>query len=494
MNWRRRELIPYTAVVGMELSWLYALISIMGRISEWSLSPFYLYPVYFLALGFGLLVNRLKWWRGPARLLSILPCLVATQLTLKVLLFRGVGFNNPAWLYAIPRALPFLPGTFKPELVVFTGSLILWWLGTRLARSKVDFSLSVSEFQFGLIIMLVLFFVISQLNQEAGYGVPVAISFVAFALMGISVSHAESGTSWLRSRMRSYWLTVLVITIIVVIVLGLALAFFVTPDVLRAAFAPVRWVWAQVCFVGRAIGNWMVEHLTMKEIPLPTDMVAEPVPPSSQEELPIWEYFGWSIRLRDILRFIMMIFFILVFSLTIWRLSSLFLNMLRSRMTVTAGADVEHLDGAFEEDVLNFFKRIWLRLLEFLHLRRPASSSAITLSGIPEIDAVRGTYRDLTRWAGARGLPRFSFQTPFEYLYALEDAIPEAQQDLRFITSQYIGSRYGLVIPGEGELSKLKNSWQRVKHSPVKKESARLTKAKKASLKDGLNKTTGDNA
>jgi len=70
--------------------------------------------------------------------------------------------------------------------------------GTRLSRNKVDFALSVSEFQFGLIIILTLFFVVSQLEQPAGYTVPVAISFVAFALLGyrfltLSPERAGSG-------------------------------------------------------------------------------------------------------------------------------------------------------------------------------------------------------------------------------------------------------------------------------------------------------------
>jgi len=41
MNWRRRELIPLAAIIGMELSWLYVLLSIAGRISGWNLLHFF---------------------------------------------------------------------------------------------------------------------------------------------------------------------------------------------------------------------------------------------------------------------------------------------------------------------------------------------------------------------------------------------------------------------------------------------------------------------
>jgi hypothetical protein len=61
-------------------------------------------------------------------------------------------------------------------------------------------------------------------------------------------------------------------------------------------------------------------------------------------------------------------------------------------------------------------------------------------------------------------------QTPFEYCYTLVDLLPEAQEDLDFITQQYVTARYGTSLPTEDELHQLRQSLQNIKQNRLKRE------------------------
>jgi len=81
---------------------------------------------------------------------------------------------------------------------------------------------------------------------------------------------------------------------------------------------------------------------------------------------------------------------------------------------------------------------------------------------------VRELYRRFLRWAAASGFPRRTSQTPHEYFHTLADLLPEARQELAFITQQYVSARYGTVPQTEDELRQLRQSWHKVKQNDLK--------------------------
>ena len=114
---------------------------------------------------------------------------------------------------------------------------------------------------------------------------------------------------------------------------------------------------------------------------------------------------------------------------------------------------------------MNLLKRILRRLLG---LRLPFRLQAKPASIPPEAASVRQIYRQLLRWAATGGYPRHAAQTPNEYLYALAGLLPEAQEDLGFITHQYVRTRYGASPPSDEDLRRLARTWQQVKQNQLK--------------------------
>ncbi len=133
-----------------------------------------------------------------------------------------------------------------------------------------------------------------------------------------------------------------------------------------------------------------------------------------------------------------------------------------------AGAEVEPLSGAFKADFLSWLKRILLKLLGVKVSFRLGQKSK---SLLPEIASVREIYRRFLRWAAAGGYPRRSSQTPYEYLHALSSLIPEAREQLSFITQQYVDVRYGFSLPTENDLNQLKQSWNEIAQKRLKRQS-----------------------
>jgi hypothetical protein len=348
--------------------------------------------------------------------------------------------------------------TFKPELLILLSTAVLWWLGRRQASLRVNFATSVSGFQFGLAILLITFFAIAQLEVDLADSVTIILVFFLFALSGISIAHAQEGTGWLSGLYQGHWSGLLLVSISLILILGLIIGSVVTPDLLQLALTAVKWIWGLIMKVIAFLVSLF-----------PQSEAGEPLPAMPMPEIEPSEGFkmfsipklvtnglriGWTV---------MMVGLILV---ALWRVSSQIFSWLRRWLASMGGAEFEPLPGAFRADFLSWLKHILLRLFGIrLPFRWRGKSSSI----LRQIASVREIYRQLLRWAAAWGYPRSASQTPHEYLYALADLLPSAQEDLEFITQQYVTARYGTSLPTEYELHQLSESWHKIKQNRLKK-------------------------
>lgn len=161
---------------------------------------------------------------------------------------------------------------------------------------------------------------------------------------------------------------------------------------------------------------------------------------------------GWSV-----------LFFGLIL-VALWRVSSQIFGWLHRKLT-PAEAEVEPLPGAFRADLLGLLKRIMLKLLGF---RLPFWRRKKLEHLSAETASIRQIYRQLLRWAASSGWPRHLSQTPHEYLHTLENLLPVAQQELRFITEQYVSVRYSPRSPTEKELYQFRRSWYQLRQNRLK--------------------------
>jgi hypothetical protein len=453
LDWRQG--ILYAAVIVIEGCWLYALMALLNnRAADERLSVFGVLLLYLLSFALNGLLRRLRWPEICRRIISWIAWVAGMLLVVKIQLFGGLAWSDTAWLLAVPRAIAEVIYTFKPELLILISTPIIWWLGRRLALAKISFATLVSEFQFGLLILVITFFSAAQLEVDIAHSVYLIVTFFLFSLLGISVAHALENKSWLSGLYQGHWSGLLLISVSLVLILGFIISLVVTPDLLQLILAALKWIWGLIMKVLAFIASLLPE-MEPTELPPPMPTTPQMEPP---EETTRW--FTMPEALRNGLRFgwTVLVAGFLLFAL--WRISSDIFRWLRRKLATMAGAEFEPMPGSFRADLLSLLKRFFSKLLALKRLFRPGARTEPVL---PEIASVRQIYRQFLRWAAAAGFPRHASHTPHEYLYELAGLLPEAQGDLDLITQQYVRTRYGAYLLNEDELHQLKQSWYNVK-------------------------------
>jgi len=452
-----RQYVLYATVVGMEGCWLYALMVLLNeRGADGRLSIAGLLLLYPLAFGFNVLLRQLRWPKICLLSLSWVVWLLCMLLVVKIQLFSTVAWLNPAWLMALPQAITRVVYTFEPELLILVSSAVMWWLGRRLAYLRINFAASVSEFQFGLAILLITFFITSQLELNIADSVPIALTFFPFALLGMSVAHSQESTSWLSGLYQGHWSVLLLVSISLILVLGLLISALVTPDLIKLFVAVLKWVWVLIVKAMEFLASIFPESGTV-ELPPDTPMLQ----PEDTEAFKMWTI---PQPLRSGLRLTWTILVGGLMLLALWRVSSQIFSWLRRKLPGAGRVEVESLSGAFRADLLNLLKRIFSKLLSLKWLirrqRKPEPH---------EIAPVRQIYRQLLQWASKRGWPRLAYQTPYEYLSTLEELLPASRDSLHFITQHYVSARYGQSLPSDEEIHRLRQSWHQLRQNRIQR-------------------------
>lgn len=451
-SWSRMAL--YITIMGMECCWLFAILALVnGLILQGRLSIIGLLALYPIAFGINMLVARLKLPKAYLNLISWLIWVGAMLLLVKLQLYGSLALWDQSWLRAIPAALRQAPYDFQPEVLLFIGSIIVWWLSQRLVHLKTDFPRLVIEFQFGIPMLIIAFIISSYFAGALEHAVFIAVAFFAFALSGLSISHAQQTDSPIWQIYRGRWLGILIAGISLVIALGMLSGSAVNPDFFERILNIAKWAWGVAV---RAL-IWVANLL-----PIPG---AEPQPLPGTGEMDVFikpktYIFGISESLRSGLRFALAIFFASLFIYALWRISGQVLNWLSRRLASMAGVETESLSGAFRSDVLRLAKCILARFLGFMvFLRRGRKTRNLP----PEVASIQQLYHQMVRWAAAKGCPRQPTQTAYEYQAHLVDLLPEFGEEFNLITGQFVSARYGSVVPGRDELLRLKQSWQRIR-------------------------------
>ena len=136
--------------------------------------------IYPLAFAFNFLLQRLRWPKVCLWSVSWLIWAMVMLVIVKTQLADSLAWSDTAWLLSVPRSMGEVIYTFKPELLILLITAVMWWLGRRLSRLNVSFGTLVSEFQFGLIMLILIFLIASQLKTGMGNPIPVALTFFLF--------------------------------------------------------------------------------------------------------------------------------------------------------------------------------------------------------------------------------------------------------------------------------------------------------------------------
>jgi len=458
-TWTR--FLLYAAAAGMEVSWFWAALNLLTRrVSGGSLSPLTILGFYPLAFLFHRALRKFK--RSRALLWSGLAWAALVLLLAKIDFFSGQGWWDAGWLRAFGDALGRMFQSMNPEALAVMSSAVLWGFGWRLAAVKIRFSTLVSEFQFGLAVLLTLFLLNAQWELSTAALIPLTLSFFFSALGGIAVSHASERESWLSGHYRDRWFAFLLLTIGFILGIGWLISAVVNPSLIESllSFLAVvgQWIWAWIA----KIFIFLIEL-----IPSPKPGELPPATHLPQMKGPAEAPFIlFSDSVREVIRFIWGAGVISLLLIALWRVSSEIFEWFRRKMGGMGEAEVEPLPGAFREDLLNFLKK----LLRIFGIAWPFGMGRRVEPLLPGVDWVRKTYLQLSAWGAKKGHARNPAQTPYEYLSGLVVWLPERGEDFTLITEQYVRTRYGLSVPTENRLEELRESWQRIRQTRFKKD------------------------
>lgn len=349
-----------------------------------------------------------------------------------VLKFWTVLFPVPAGIRAGGMLLAVLGG-------------VLWGLGSRAGRLRPDFGLFLGEFQFGLAILLVLYGLEARGGIEAGPLVPLTVLFFLLGLIGLFRCRDAAGMQPSPGEGRRGRWGLLAGSLLLVLSVALWILAVIRPGLLAWALASAEQIGHFLVSVGARILNFLV-WLFPPAGTGPVGIAPQhlPVRGGSTE---IALLFQLSEQTRRIGGGIVAAGWVALVVVALWRVSMDILRWFRRRLGFSDGAQRASLEGAFREDLWRILGALMARLralMRRLLRHRRGRTLAAGAAG------VRQAYRRLLEMAAEGGYPRGRARTPDEHLEVLLRWLPEARDDMAFITGQYVLARYGPGPVGEG--------------------------------------------
>ncbi len=452
-NWRQSVL--YLIAMGMEVSWLFALLQLINKIIDSQLSIVGLCLLYPIAFIFNKIGRQWRWFRLQSNLINFFILIISILLVTKIQLYGNVEFTDTIWLLALPRALlDVFFGVFRQEMLLLLGGMVLWWLGVRLSYQRNNFSAMVAEFQFGLVILIIIYFISAVREAPIDYATAVIFSFFILSLIGMALAHTWDNITWGVITHKGLWVWVLIACVAIIVILALLLSITATAELVQLVIVPLEWLWNMV--------NRVMEFLVSLMPSSWFDQGSVDIPDSGGTP----DEFGGALRTPDSVRQVAELVFTIgvaiTFLLALWRLSTWVINLIRRRRAKTA--EVEQLHGAFRTDLLNFLRNLLRKLLSF---RLPWWRRRESLP--QDVVLIRRIYAQLLDWMANHGWPRLIYQTPHEYLQTMKPLLPKVTEELTCITEEYVKVRYGIAELTEERLGRFRQSWHIVKRNHLKK-------------------------
>jgi hypothetical protein len=447
-------LILYVTIAGMEVCWFWAVLDLLGQMAaDGSLPVLTLLGFYPVAFGVNRLLQMLPRTRGI--LSGCLAWAAAALLLGKIQFFGNFGWGDSQWLREFWQAEAKIFHTFTPESLAVASSAVLWGFGWRLAYVRIQFATFISEFQFGLAILLFVFFLSAQLGMKSAALIPVTLIFFLLALSGVSVAHASERDSWLSGQYKGQWFGFLLFSIGLILAFGLLISMAISPSLVQSLLSLLAraglFILKMIEKIFLFLSGLFPEHK-------PGDLPS-PARTAQMKKLTETPFVLFSDSTREVMRFLWSMLCLSLILIALWRVSSQIFDWFRRKLSGSQGVEVEPLPGAFREDLLDLLRRIFRAFRIKWPFRGGTESDPILV----ETAVVRRIYRRLLSWAAARGHSRNLSQTPHEYLEMLIEWLPESRRDLTLITDQYVQVRYSPSVPTEIGLAQLHQSWQRVR-------------------------------
>jgi hypothetical protein len=452
-----RTIAIYLAVIGMELCCLFAVLQVANQTVNNRLAPAGLLTILILSfVVFKILCHLIQFKRLATMLGWIIFWPLVTLCTIKFQLFWQTPVRDTVWLKSIPLAFSKILTSFEPALLIIICTVLLWWLGERLAAKKLDFPATISEFQFGLIVLVLIYSLAYVLEPDIHTALPATLIFFFCGLVGISISH-DTVHGWFNTPGQWHWSVMLIFSIGLILLAGLVVSIIISPEFIQILIQALKWLWVTFeKFMQWLASLFPSSSLTEQSIPgmeIPGGVIPEK---THEFHIPDWLIsgfkIGWSIMIVSLIL------------LAIWRISSQILAWMR-RITGSSSGETESLKVNFWLDWINWLKRLFSSLFRNKLRDEYFNNQDIT----SEASAIRRIYAQWLRRMASAGYPRRKEQTPLEYQAGAEGLLVGQKEAVRAITCEYIQVRYGGSTPSLQEIEGMKNQWSILRKTNLKR-------------------------
>jgi len=452
-----KRIANYLAVFGLEMSWSLAVLQLINPTSGYRLVPAELLAIMVLSFA---IFKTLKRWVRPTWLVTIISWAffwpLVTLSLIKIQFFGAVPLQDPVWLNSIPLAFSRIWTGLEPALLIIICSAVLWWMGRRLAIIKMDFAATVSEFQFGLIMLVFIYLIAHYVNTETNTAIPIILAFFTCGLLGISISHDQEGRGWFNSSGRWHWSVMLLISVGLILVIGLIVSLLLSPELLQMIIKGLKWLWETIEKLMQWLAGLFPQTAQPDETGQSQNVTGTPMPEETLK-LHFPEWLGSSFRII----WTVMVAGLLL--LAIWQMASQIFTWMRKNAGGTGG-ESESLKVNLWSDWMHWFKRLISGLLRIFSRDTGSQKSGIT----GEARRVRQIYGQWLRRMTSAGYPRQKARTPLEYQAKVEDLLCEQKEEVKAITSEYMRVRYGAAAPSIQEVERMKEQWNILKKAKIR--------------------------
>lgn len=434
MKHARLSALFYFVFLGVELSYLYILASLL---SGPTYAPILILLLYPLGLFSKLVLPRSAF---PHWLRFTLEVALVTLIIVLVTKERLIGSLATGQVDVLGIILR----------IGFCG--LVWFMGHTVPQEQVNYSTIAFRLQMGILAMLVF-------AQIIGSAPPV---FVFFLLAPLALFLARWASSFSReaAALRSPNLGHLLLAGASVIVPGTALILFFSPSVARAI---VNWLG----IISTKLNDWvMAQQKAAAALPgefkfdfscIGPPASDETSPSTSTPEIPPGDSTGISPVVNWVIIFVIFLAIVALIIFTLRRRKA----RRQAQPLETVRFQTRMISLNMLHSIISLLPRLvkklwlWLMLLLKRWKKGPKPSEEALIS-------IRALYRSLLRWAARQGVARLPSQTPLEHLVLLEQGFPQQQDDLRQITDAYLLARYSQKTISQEHFDSARQAWQRI--------------------------------
>ena len=459
-RWRRPLLL--ISILGMDATWLTPWTAALAGTAQGPARSLSL-PELFTLLVVALLGTRLlgasRLPLGGQQVLAGLLAIVTGLVLIGAHLYPEYPFLGPGWVIAWLSDLAGLQSGATSGLAFLGLGLYAWGRGISLAQSRLETAAVGFYLRWGIIawFWFHLYGLIASADAPLGW----LFLFFLFGLVSVGLSRVEEvhrGRGAVRSPFGTSWLAIMAGSAFGAVGLGFAATLVLSQGLVVRVWsalsplgAALRWLLYRLVELVFLLLTPLFEWLARALAPAAEELMTRRTPLAMPTPAPMPQPVGVPLPVRALIWAVLGLGFLFIVALVVTVLRR---GEEQAEPWLARGAAWEAPGGTTGNGLGARLQRLRDRLASALGAMRPPSYG---------LASVREMYASLLRLAAWQGLPRDEAETPYEFERRLDEAWPQAGEEVASITEAYVRAHYGERAFSAAEVETLRVHWGRLR-------------------------------